>query len=71
VRCCQSCGQALAPERKPSTKYCDKKCRNAASNPAHNARRTLLRIESQPLLFSIREFVRVPEPIRAFVLAAA
>jgi hypothetical protein len=71
VRCCQSCEQALAPERKPSTKYCDKKCRNAASNPAHNARRTLLKIESQPLLFSIREFVRVPEPIRAFVLAAA
>ena len=70
-RCCKSCGQALAPERKPSTKYCDKKCRNAASNPAHNARRALLKIESQPLLFSVREFVRVPEQYRAFVLAAA
>ena len=70
-RCCKSCGQALAPKRKPSTKYCDKKCRNAASNPAHNARCALLKSESQPLLFSIREFVRVPEQYRAFVLAAA
>jgi ribosomal protein S14 len=70
-RCCQSCGQKLANGRKLSTKFCDKKCRNAASNPGHNARRTLLKIESQPLLFPIREFVRVPEQYRAFVLAAA
>jgi len=70
-RCCQSCGQELDPGRQASTKYCGKKCRNAASNPAHNARRALLKIESQPLLFSIREFVRVPEQYRAFVLAAA
>ena len=71
ARCCLSCGAPLASHRKPETRYCGKKCRNAASNPGYNARRTLHKIESQPLLFPIREFVRVPEQIRAFVLAAA
>jgi hypothetical protein len=70
-RCCQTCGASIDSSRQPSAKYCNKKCRNAASNPGHNARRTLLKIESQPLLFPIREFVRVPEHYRAFVLAAA
>ncbi len=71
ARCCLTCSAPIASHRKPETRYCAKKCRNAASNPGHNARRTLLKIESQPLLFPIREFVRVPEQIRAFVLAAA
>jgi hypothetical protein len=71
ARCCLTCGAPLASHRKPETRYCGKKCRNAASNPGHNARRALHKIESQPLLFPIREFVRVPEQIRAFVLAAA
>ncbi len=71
ARCCLTCGAPIASHRKPEARYCAKKCRNAASNPGHNARRTLLKIESQPLLFPIREFVRVPEQIRAFVLAAA
>jgi hypothetical protein len=70
-RCCQTCGAPIASNRKPETRYCGKKCRNAASNPGHNARRSLRKIESQPLLFPIRPFVRVPEQIRAFVLAAA
>jgi hypothetical protein len=71
ARCCLTCRAPLASHRKPETRYCGKQCRNAASNPGHNARRTLHKIESQPLLFPIREFVRVPEQIRAFVLAAA
>jgi hypothetical protein len=71
ARCCLTCDAPIARHRKPETRYCGKKCRNAASNPGHNARRTLLKIESQPLLFPIREFVRVPEQYRAFVLAAA
>jgi hypothetical protein len=81
ARCCQTCGRALSSERPPGAKFCSrtergsakeaKRCRNAASNPGHNARRTLLKIESQPLLFPIREFVRVPEQYRAFVLAVA
>jgi hypothetical protein len=71
ARCCLTCGAPIASHRKPETRYCGKKCRNAASNPGNNARRTLLKIESQPLLFPIREFVRVPEQYRAFVLAAA
>jgi hypothetical protein len=71
ARCCLTCRAPLASHRKPETRYCGKQCRNAASNPGHNARRTLLKIESQPLLFPIREFVRVPEQYRAFVLAAA
>jgi hypothetical protein len=70
-RCCQTCGAPIASHRKPDTRYCGKKCRNAASNPGHNARRTLRKIESQPLLFNVRPFVRVPEQIRAFVMAAA
>jgi hypothetical protein len=77
-RRCQTCGRVLTSSSS-RTKFCSerewgataKKCRNAASNPGHNARRTLLKIESQPLLFPIREFVRVPEQYRAFVLAAA
>jgi hypothetical protein len=71
ARCCLTCSAPIASHRKPETRYCGKKCRNAASNPGHNARRTLLKIESQPLLFPIREFVRVPEQYRAFVLDAA
>jgi hypothetical protein len=71
ARCCLTCSAPIASHRKPETRYCGKNCRNAASNPRNNARRTLLKIESQPLLFPIREFVRVPEQYRAFVLAAA
>ena len=70
ARCCLTCGAPIASHRKPEAQYCGKQCRNAASNPGHNARRTLRKIESQWQLFDQRPFVRVPEQIRAFVLAA-
>ena len=75
ARRCLTCGAPIASHRKPETRYCDKQCRNAASNPGHNARRALSRIDSkidsQWQLFDQRPFVRVPEQYRAFVLAAA
>ena len=79
ARYCQTCGRVLTSSSSSRAKFCServwgvsaKQCRNAASNPGHNARRTLRKIESQPLLFDQRPFVRVPEQIRAFVLAAA
>lgn len=77
-RCCQTCGRPLN-SRNAMAKFCSerelgaaaKKCRNAASNPRNNARRRLLQIEREPLLFDIRPFVQVPEQLREFVLAAA
>jgi len=69
-RCCLTCSAPIASHRKPEAQYCGKQCRNAASNPGHNARRTLRKIESQWQLFDQRPFIRVPEQIRAFVLAA-
>ena len=71
ARCCPTCGAPIASHRKSEAQYCGKQCRNGASNPGHNARRTLRKIESQWQLFDQRPFVRVPEQIRAFVLAAA
>jgi hypothetical protein len=76
-RCCQTCGRPLN-SRNATAKFCSerelgkaaKKCRNAASNPRNNARRRLLKIESQALLFDTRPYVKVPEQIREFVLAA-
>ena len=78
ARCCQTCGRALTSSDSRA-KFCServwgvsaKQCRNAASNPGHNARRTLRKIESQWQLFDQHPFVRVSEPIRAFVLAVA
>jgi hypothetical protein len=77
-RCCQTCGRPLN-SLNAMAKFCSerelgaaaKKCRNAASNPRNNARRRLLQIEREPLLFDIRPFVQVPEQLREFVLAAA
>lgn len=71
ARCCLTCNAPLASHRKPETKYCGKKCRNAASNPVHNTRRTVHRILSQQVLFDQTPYLRIPEPIRAAVLAAA
>ena len=75
ARRCLTCGAPIASHRKPETRYCAKQCRNAASNPGHNARRALSRIyskiDSQWQLFDQRPFIRVPEQYRAFVLAAA
>jgi hypothetical protein len=71
ARCCLTCGAPIASHRKPETRYCGKKCKNAASNPLHNARRAVNRILSLSTLFDQRPFLRIPEPIRAAVLAAA
>jgi hypothetical protein len=76
-RCCQTCGRPLN-SRNAMAKFCSerelgkaaKKCRNAASNPRNNARRRLLKIESQALLFDTRPYVKVQEQMREFVLAA-
>ena len=70
ARCCPTCGAPIASHRKPEARYCNKKCRNAASNPVHNTLRAVHRIESQPQLFDCRPFLRIPEPVRAAVLAA-
>jgi hypothetical protein len=75
-RCCQTCGRPLN-SRNAMAKFCSerelgkaaKKCRNTASNPRNNARRRLLKIESQALLFDTRPYVKVPEQMREFVLA--
>lgn len=77
LRCCETCGRPLN-SRNAMAKFCSerelgkaaKKCRNAASNPRNNARRRLLKIESQALLFDTRPYVKVPEQMREFVLAA-
>ena len=79
ARRCQTCGRALTSSSSRA-KFCSeqvwgvaaKKCRNADSNPRNNAAATRRKIMSQgPLLFDDREFIRVPEQYRAFVLAAA
>lgn len=75
-RYCLTCGRPLS-STSSKAKFCSekewgaaaKKCRNAASNPRNNTRRSLRKIESEPLLFDHRPFVDVPEPMRAFVLA--
>jgi endogenous inhibitor of DNA gyrase (YacG/DUF329 family) len=72
ARCCQTCGAAIASERKPGTMFCNKQCRNADSNPRNNAAATRRKIKSRgEMLFDDSPFVRVPEQIRAFALAAA
>jgi hypothetical protein len=79
ARCCQTCGRALTSSS-GRAKFCSerewgaaaKKCRNADSNPRNNAAATLRKIKSRgPGLFDDSDFIRVPEQIRAFVLAAA
>ncbi len=78
ARCCLTCGRVLASSSSRA-KFCSerergaaaKKCRNAASNPTHNTRRAVNRILSLSTLFDQRPFLRIPEPIRAAVLAAA
>ena len=78
ARCCLTCGRMLTSSDSRA-KFCServwgsaaKKCRNADSNPRNNAAATLRKIESQWQLFDQRPFVRVPEQIRAFVMAAA
>ncbi len=76
-RCCQTCGRLLSGSN-AMAKFCSekelgkaaKKCRNTASNPRNNARHRLLRDEQQGLLFDVRPFVRGPEQLREFMLAA-
>lgn len=70
ARYCLTCSAPIASHRKPETRYCGKKCKNAASNPVHNTRRTVHRILSPWTLFDQRPFLHIPEPIRAAVLAA-
>jgi hypothetical protein len=78
ARRCLTCGRVLASSSSRA-KFCSerergaaaKKCRNAASNPTHNTRRAVNRILSLSTLFDQRPFLRIPEPIRAAVLAAA
>ena len=77
ARRCLTCGRVLTSSSSRA-KFCSeqvwgssaKKCRNADSNPRNNAAATLRKIESQWQLLDQRPFVRVPEQIRAFVLAA-
>ena len=79
ARRCQTCGRILTSSSSRA-KFCSerewgaaaKKCRNADSNPRNNAAAARRKIMSQgPLLFDDSDFIRVPEPIRAYVLAAA
>jgi hypothetical protein len=79
ARRCQTCGRVLSSSSSRA-KFCSerelgasaKKCRNADSNPRNNAAATLRKIKSRgPQLFDDSPFIRVPESMRAFVLAAA
>jgi len=79
ARRCQTCGRVLTSSSSQA-KFCSelvwgsaaKKCRNADSNPRNNAAATRRQTKRQgPLLFDDSDFIRVPEQIRAFVLAAA
>ena len=79
IRYCQTCRRVLTSDSSRA-KFCSerewgaaaKKCRNKDSNPRNNAAATRRRIKSRgPLLFDDSDFIRVPESIRAFVLAAA
>ncbi|SNC77735.1 hypothetical protein SAMN06265337_4344, partial [Hymenobacter gelipurpurascens] len=75
---CKTCGRPINTSN-ATAKFCSpkergsaaaKRCRNADSNLRNNKRRALHRIESTPLLFDTRPFIRVPEEVREFVLAA-
>ena len=79
ARCCLTCSRALTSSSSRA-KFCServwgaaaKKCRNAASNPRNNAAATRRRTKRRgQMLFDDSPYVRVPEQIRAFVLAAA
>jgi len=79
ARCCQTCGRGLTSSSSRA-KFCSEKewgaaakqCRNADSNPRNNAAATRRKTKSRgAMLFDDSPFVRVPEQIRAFVLAAA
>jgi hypothetical protein len=62
---CLTCGRDISHQRKGS-KFCSeklhgkaaKKCRNKNSNPRNNFRRAILRMESQPLLFDHRPYLK-------------
>lgn len=79
TRCCHTCGLPIntgnatakfcSPKERGSTAA--KRCRNADSNLRNNKRRALLKVVSEPVLFDQRPFVRVPEHVREFVIAAA
>lgn len=64
VRRCRTCGRDITDQR-PGSVFCSearhgkaaKRCRNAASNPAHNRMRSLERIEQEPLLFDHRAYI--------------
>ncbi len=78
ARRCHTCDRILT-STSSRAKFCSelewdklgKRCRNAASNPLHNTLRAVKRILSQSTLFDQRPYLRIPEPIRAAVLAAA
>ena len=76
---CHTCGKPINTGN-ATAKFCSpkergeaaaKRCRNADSNLRNNKRRALRKAVSEPVLFDQRPFVRVPEYMREFVLAAA
>ncbi len=77
ARLCHTCGKPINTGN-ATAKFCSpkergeaaKRCRNADSNLRNNKRRALRKVESEPVLFDQRPFVRVPEHIREFVLTA-
>ena len=68
---CQTCGRDISGQSARS-KYCSqalygtagKRCRNAASNPRHNARRYVQKLLLQPQLFDLRSHLRVADEVR-------
>ncbi len=77
IRHCLTCGRQINTAN-PKAKFCSrterpneyKKCKNTDSNLRNNKRRALRKVESRPLLFDTRPFVRVLAEIREFVLTA-
>lgn len=74
VKYCLTCGRIIENPRK-GQKYCSAKdvgysqahkCRNSASNPKNNTRRTIERIISIPLLFDLSETI-APEKRKFYV----
>lgn len=62
---CVTCGRDISTQKKGS-RFCSekllgkaaKKCRNEDSNPRNNSARAIAKIESQPLLFDHRPFIK-------------
>lgn len=70
TRKCKTCGRDISDQRAGSifcseSKYgkAAKKCRNADSNPRNHFARALSRIESQPMLFDHRPFLKLSNKI--------